>query len=191
MKNVLLKLLHIVMIITIVLMSGCGLFRKVSKSKEYNKIEIKSTVKKDSVVKIIDKSTITVKEKIDTLITVPESRVSQDTYIVMDSLVNGMTAIKNDLVDVRLSLNPVTGILSAQATLKPRKIPAILDRTITKQNDIASSTNVSTEEEHKAKTASGSSHIEKQPVSTTVLVFGGFVLLVALLAYWYWKGGRK
>jgi len=186
MKKICLKLLHLSLIIMIVLMSGCGTFRKVFKLKERSSSSSSVVVKKDSTGLVVDKSLITVKEKVDTTIAVPGKQVEQETFLNMDSLVNGMTAIKNDLIDVRLHLDPVSGILTAAAFIKPSKIPVQLDRTTTKQNDITSSSSVSTKSDEKKKAAASSDHVEKEPVSLWYFVGGFGLIIFVILAVRYW-----
>lgn len=189
MRTLLYRISHFVLIIMIVLLSGCGMFRKVFKSKEYSKLETKSEIRKDSVGLIIDKSIITTKEKIDTSVIIPQKVIKQDTYLNMDSLVNGMTAIQNDIMDLRLVLNPVTGILSAVATIKPQNIPIHIDRETIKQNDISQQSKTSVEKKVSEKQESGSSVIQKDPVSIPwrVVFIAVIVAGVCACAFWFKK----
>ncbi|SMC53474.1 DUF4381 domain-containing protein [Pedobacter nyackensis] len=176
----------ICILVIAVLCSGCGVFRKVFKAKHSQSTELSSKSKKDSTGLIIDKSTTTIKEKIDTVITIPGQVVQQDTYLNMDSLVNGMTAIKNDLIEVRLHLNPITGILSVVANLKAQKVPVKLDRETTKQNDIVQQTSTKVENEDKSKQSSSASAIQKEPIEISGWLIGLGIVIFALLAVAYW-----
>lgn len=142
-------------------------------------------VKSDSTGLTVDRSITTIKEKADTTVSTPAAVVKQDVYLNMDSLVNGMTAVKNDLLDVKLVLNPVTGILSVTANVKPQSVKLQLDRTTTRANDITSSTNVSKESEQKHEEEHRDKVVEKEPknsiwfivmavVVVAILVFGAF-----------------
>lgn len=186
MSKLMYRIFHLFLIVMIVLLSGCGAFRKVFKSKEYSKLETKSEARKDSVGLITDKSITTIKEKIDTTLIVPEKVVKQDTYLNMDSLVNGMTAIQNDIMDLRLVLNPVTGILSAVATIKPQSIPVLLNRETKKENDISQQSNTSEEKKDFKNQSSGSSVIQKDPLAfpwQLVFIAAGIAALVTLF-FW-------
>lgn len=163
-----------------VIMSGCRIF----KSREYSKLEAKSEVRKDSAGLIIDKSVTTIKENIDTIITAPEKIVKQRTSFNMDSLVNGMTAIHNDIMDLRLVLNPVTGILSAEATIKASDIPVKIHRETIKHNDVSQKSNVIEEKKQSNSNASGSSVVQKDSIKIW-LYFG-----VAAILFLVWFSKR-
>lgn len=186
MRNLFLKAVHLFLILIIVLMSGCGMFRKVFKTREYSKQEnqIKST--KDSSGLKIDKSVITIKEKIDTVLTTPEKVIKQDTYLSMDSLVNGLTAVKNDLIDVRLVFNPVTGILTTVATVKPQKVHAFTEKETVKHNDIQEQSTVKSTSDEKSKSVIDNSEIKKTPDLTWGYVIAG-VLAIAAVSFIIWK----
>lgn len=182
------KIVNCSLIMMIILLSGCGMFRKVFKSKEYSKLETKSGNRKDSTGLIIDKSVTTIKEKVDTVITVPGQTVRQDTYLNMDSLVNGMTAVKNDLLDVRLILNPVTGILSTVAFIKPQNVPVKIDKETVKQNDITQQSYQSDLWKQSSNQSSGSAVTEKKPVSLWWFCAGFGILLIIVVVFNYlWK----
>lgn len=175
----------------VVLISGCGMFRKVFKSNEYSKLDTKSEVRKDSVGVIIDKSVTTIKEKVDTIITLPGQMIRQDSYLNMDSLVNGMTAVKNDILDVRLVLNPVTGILSAIATIKPQKVQVKINKETVKQNDITQQAFQSELWSNSLKQSSGSSQIEKEPMNVYWYVIGLVILIIITVSFRSWWKNHK
>lgn len=184
MRTLAYRVLHPVLIIMMVLLSGCGMFRKVFKSKDYSSLETKSEIKKDSIGLIIDKSVTTIKERIDTVITTPEKVVKQGTYFNMDSLVNGITAIKNEVMDLRLVLNPATGILSAEATIKAFKIPVHLDKETIKQNDVTQRSRVNENKRESLEHRSGSTIIEKQPISIKYYLAGLLLIIVVSVFFW-------
>lgn len=168
-----------------IICSGCGVFRKVFKSKEYSKLETSSKSTKDSAGMIIDKSITTIKERIDTTVIVPGQVVSQDTYLNMDSLVNGLTAIKNDLIDVTLQLNPVTGILSVIAKIKPQRVSVKMAREIVKKNDITQQSYQLELRENALKQSSGFSTVEKDPINLwCLIVIAVTFAIVCVLVYW-------
>lgn len=131
------------LIFLVVCLSGCGVFKKVYKESTLDKTETFSIVKSDSIVLITDKSVITVKEKLDTVISVAGATINQDIALNMDSLIKGLTAVKNDLLEVRLILNPVTHILSVEAYIKPKEIPVKIYKEVTTQNNVIQKTGVS------------------------------------------------
>jgi hypothetical protein len=166
--------------------SGCGAFRKVLKLKESHSVEVTQERKTDSVGIRLDRSITTINETVDTSITTPARTVIQDTPFNMDSLVNGMTAIKNDLIDVRLHLNPITGVISTIATLKPQKLPVKMNRVTTKQSDI-------TEQSHKqeavlsqTKTEDRSRRVDKEPIKFPNWLITFAIILVAGAAFLFW-----
>jgi hypothetical protein len=168
-------------------LSSCGIFKKIHKEKSLVKVETKQEIKKDSTGLIIDKSVTVIKEKIDSTVTIPAKTVSQDSELNMDSLVAGMTAIKNDLVDVTLLLNPVTGVLTVAAQLKEQKIPVKIEREITKHNDITQSTHKTEAVLNTSKSIDKSSTVDKEPKNTVWYV----VLILAAIALLGWLFKRR
>ena len=125
------------MVIALILLtSGCGLFQRVSRTSESDLLKMTTERSKDAFKTLTDRSVVLVKEKTDTLVVIHEQLIRQEHDFGMDSLVNGITAIRNDLVDVRLVLNPVTQRLFAEAVLKARKIPVRMEKEILIHKDI-------------------------------------------------------
>ncbi|TDQ12153.1 hypothetical protein [Pedobacter metabolipauper] len=164
-----------------IILSGCGTFRKVFKTKELKKVESSTTLKKDSTGLTIDKTKITTVEKIDTAVVVPEKTVTQDTYLNMDSIVNGIMAIKSDLVDVKLMLDPVTGILTTKATVHPNKIPFKFDRTTTVLNDITQQSSSNSNQKEEKTSLEKNSTVQKEPAKMGVWLVAFFVVVLAVL----------
>lgn len=171
------------LLLAILLISSCGMFRKVFKSKEYSKIETTSKITKDSAGIRSDKSVTTTTEIIDTTVATPEKIVKQDVYLNMDSLINGLTAVKNDLLDVKLVFNPVTGLLTTTATIKPQKVPVLLNRQTVKQNDITEQSQTKNSREDKSKSIVDNSKIEKTPDLTWGYVVLGVLIAIAILFF--------
>lgn len=170
------------------LLSSCGLLRNVHREKSEVRSSMVVEVKKDSVGMRVDRSTLTKVERIDTVVTVPEQVVKQDQVVNMDSLVNGIMAIQNDLVDVKLSLNPATGIMSAVATLKARSVAVVLDRTMTEQRDITESATTHSELNSKKNTSESHSQVDRSGLDIPWYVWIIGVLICGVMI-WYW--GRK
>lgn len=168
---------------------SCGIFKKVRKEKSLSKMETSISTRSDSTGLIIDKSVIIVKEKMDTVIKVPGKTFQQDTYLNMDSLINGMTAVKNDLIDIRLHLNPITNILSTTATLKPSSLPVAFDRETIRQNDIVNSGSKTHESNQESKQLQENNVIDKEPKNNSwfTLMIWGVVAIVIFAVYRYFK----
>ncbi|WP_158797687.1 hypothetical protein [Pedobacter sp. L105] len=176
----------------VLVLSGCGLFKQVHKEKTTLKTEASQEVKRDSSSLMINHSIITVKEKVDTVLLVPEKTVRQETILNMDSLISGMTAVKNDLVNVSLVLNPVTHVLSAVATLKSQLIPLKIDKQTITQNNIVQTGNQSTNFKVKTKSAATRSIVDKKPVNLAMWLMIAFICVLAIgLVYWLVKEKLK
>lgn len=164
------------------LLAGCGIFRKVHKESALHQTESVAVSKSDSTNITIDKSVTTIKEKADTNVLVPARTITQETYFNMDSLVNGMTAVKNGLIDIRLTLDPLTHKLSTTAVIKPQVIPVKIDKETTRTNDITSGGQVSRSLEAKSNEIYKASEVDKKPANSI-----WFVLMVlgisAILGY--------
>lgn len=176
-------------LIMIICFSGCGVFKKVHKEKTVDKIRSTISTKSDSIGITIDRSLIKIKEKLDTLVKIPGKTIHQNTQFNMDSLINGMTAVKNDLIDIRLHLNPITNTLSTTATLKPTQVPVFFDRETTKENDITQSGSKSGQSDEKLEEEHLNSSVDKQPKNSiwfTVLVWG-VVAIVIFAVYRYFR----
>ncbi len=169
-----------------VLLSSCGAFREVFKLKESHKVEITQDRRTDSVGVTVDKSTTIITERVDTAVTIPGATVVQEVPLNMDSLINGMTAIKNDLIDVSLHLNPITGVLTSVATLRARLVPVKLDRVTTKQNDITTNSRkqeaitTTTRVEDKSKT------VDKQPIKIPVCIVIIIIVISIIGGVLFW-----
>ncbi|AMQ00902.1 hypothetical protein AY601_4051 [Pedobacter cryoconitis] len=182
----------ILMLALIVSFSGCGIFKKVHKENSLAKVESKQEIQKDSVGLIIDKSVTTIKESIDTSITIPAKTVVQNTELNMDSLINGMTAIKNELVDVTLLLNPVTGMLSVAAVIKAQVIPVKMERQITHHNDIIQSSRKTEAVLNTNKSSDEKSVLDKAPKNTLwyVMIILAVIAVFAGAVIWLIKRSR-
>jgi len=183
MKIISLRLLHLLLIVLIVLMSGCGMFRSVFKSKEYSKLETRQSLKVDSTYLKVDKSISTIQEKADTIVKTEAKVVKQSTKLDMDSLVKGMTAIKSDLVNVMLRLDSNTGVLEAVAELKPQSVPVKFDKITTKQNDITEQGRKQSASEQSSNQSQGSSTINKSPIKFSGWIVALVVVCLAIAAW--------
>lgn len=175
-------LLNSLVIGLIFLLSGCGLFQRVTKRSESDLLKMTTERSKDAFRTLTDRSVVLIKEKTDTTVFLPEELIREEHNFGMDSLVNGITAIKNDLVDVRLVLNPITQRLFAEAVLKSRKIPVRMEKEILIHKDIKEQSakienSKIQQEEEKIKTLK-----ERAPLRISYL-FGA--LLVAIAAVFF------
>jgi hypothetical protein len=180
---------NLFLILLVCSLSSCGIFRKVHKSTSMDKIESSSVAKLDSTSITIDKSLKTVKESIDTAVKIPGKVITEERPLNMDSLINGMTAVKNDLIDVKLILDPLTKVLTTVATIKPQLVPVILNRQTTTQNDILNTGTVSKFTEQKSKEQHKASEVDKLPANSYIfpVVIVGIALSLIIGVYRFYK----
>ncbi|SHG07947.1 hypothetical protein [Pedobacter caeni] len=174
------------LLLAIVLLSGCGMFRKVYKSTEYSKGEIRSTEKRTLKDWSSDQSIITIREKSDTLIMVPAQIIEQETPFILDSLFNGLHIIKSDFVDVKLRLQPETGILSATATLNARSLPVKFDKETIVKNDKVRKIRQSESSGRISKSEQSSAIVQKSPVAVWPYLLGAGILVMIGFSMFYW-----
>ena len=172
------------------ILSGCSMFHKVFKSNEYAKKEISSVEKKKIKDWNIDRSVLTIREQSDTSVLIPEKIIKQETSFNVDSLVNGLTVIQNDLIDVSLIFQPETGRLSASAILKPRLIPVKFNKETILQNDVSRQIVQSSSVEESSKVEQSSSIVEKSPVNIWFYIFGSGILILISFSLFYWLKKR-
>jgi hypothetical protein len=179
----------LLLIIFVFSMASCGVFRKVRKERTLDKVKTSSVVKSDSSAITVDKTTTTIKEKADTVVTTKKQVVTQETYFNMDSLVKGITAVQNELIDIRFTLNPSTGILTTDATLKPQEVPFKFDKTTNINNDITKKNVVSKSSEDKKKESHEADLKIKEPKNSLVfyLIIISVVALVLLGVYRFFR----
>lgn len=188
MNNWCLKCLSLLVIM--VVLSGCGMFRKVFKINEYAKQEISLAEKIKMKEWNTDRSTLTIREQSDTVVVIPEKIIKHDIYFNVDSLVNGLTVIKNDLLDVNLIFQPQTGMLSASAILKRRLIPVKFNKEMILQNDVSRKITQSSAVKESSKIEQSNSIVEKSPFSIWLYIFGSGVLILIGFSLFYWLKKR-
>lgn len=184
MNNWCLKCLSLLVIM--VVLSGCGMFRKVFKINEYAKQEISLAEKIKMKEWNTDRSTLTIREQSDTVVVIPEKIIKHDIYFNVDSLVNGLTVIQNDLLDVNLIFQPQTGMLSASAILKRRLIPVKFNKEMILQNDVSRKITQSSAVKESSKIEQSNSIVEKSPFSIWLYIFGSGVLILIGFSLFYW-----
>jgi len=182
---------HLYLALLVLAMSGCGIFKKVEKHKTLDKISTSVVAKSDSTSLVVDKTKTTITEKADTTVSTPTKVITQETVFNMDSLVNGMTAVQNELIDIRFTLDPKTGVLLTEATLKPQKVQFQFDKTTTMEKDITSKAEVKKENQTSQDELHKSNNVVKEPKNTglyVVLILG----IVAIIAYLLYRrfGGK-
>ncbi|RZK64266.1 MAG: hypothetical protein EOO92_27735 [Pedobacter sp.] len=179
------KRISLLLIISCLLVS-CGTFRKVFKLKESSSTEQVSEVKTDIQANTAERTVTKITEKADTTITTPEKVVKQDTYLNKDSLIKGMNAIHNDLVDVRLKLDPVTGILSATATVKPQSVSVLIDRITEVEKQLQEDIKVAEIKNSSLKTEAKSNRVEKEPAKMGMwFAIAALIVLVVGAIIWF------
>lgn len=124
----------------LVLFSSCGVFRTVEKEK--HSLQVKSSVKTDSTVRIekntIDKSKKVIEEKLKGSFSLPPVVAEWYTSLHPDS-VDGRRFFKTDhgMVEVINSLNESGTGINQKATFTPDPVEVDIERTTTIENDIA------------------------------------------------------
>lgn len=174
-----------------ILFSSCGAFRKVFKLKESERVEITQDRRTDSVGVTVDRSITTVREKLDTTIATPAKTVEQNVPLNIDSLINGITAIKNELIDVKLHLNPITGILSTVATIKPQQVSVRIDRVTTKQNNITQAAQKQEAVISNTKAEKKHAEVDREPMKVPNWIIVVAILLVAGVSAFFWVTRRR
>lgn len=166
-------------------LSSCGLFKKVHKESTLDKISTTSVAKSDSTGLTVDKSVTTIREHADSTIIVPAKTVTQETTFSMDSLVNGMTAVQNQLIDIRFTLNPVTNKLTTTAIIKPQAVSFSVNKETTRQNNITSQSAVKKESKSSAKEVHEHDLVDKKPFDTfwIVIIILGIVGIIVFALY--------
>lgn len=172
-------------------LSSCGLFKKVTRTVDKEQTKTEQTVTNDSVGVTRDKSTTTIKERVDTTISTPERTVITEQVVNMDSLIQAVTNIKNDLFTVKLDYNKATGILRTTTTLLPQRISVKMDRVTTKQNDITTKSQVNQKATLNTTTKKKAVVKEKEPAKMGIWLVALIVGIGAIGAsIWYWLKKR-
>ncbi|QNK61703.1 hypothetical protein H7F33_14220 [Pedobacter sp. PAMC26386] len=174
-----------ILLITILFLSSCGILSTVYKEKDLVKMETSQRETRDSLGLTIDKSIITIKEKLDTLVSIPAKTFSQGTYLNMDSLINGITVIKNDLIDVNLVLNPITRILTAQAIIKSRFIPVKFDRETSAHHNVVTQSRKAEAVLNNSRSSSEHILVNKEPKKTVWFII--LFIVIAGVVVWLLK----
>lgn len=182
---------NILYILLVCLLSSCGLFRKVHKESTLDKITTSSIAKSDSSSISIDKSVTTIKERADTSVTIPAKTVTQETYFNMDSLINGMTAVKNELVDISFTLNPITHKLTTTAIIKPQSVALSIDKTTIKANDITSQIKRVQEKQDDMETEHKANLVDKKPAGLFWYAIIAIVVVGIIVFALYKRSGGK
>lgn len=182
-----LRVIWVVLIVCAVLMQSCGTFKKVFKLRDSSRVQAKSEVKIDSSRVVVDKTVTTITEKADTVVRTPTAVVKEQTYLNLDSLVNGMMAIKNDLVDVSLQLDPKTGILSAVATVKPQSVHVAVDKKTTIAADVKEDIRVAKMKNESLDTKTSHSITERKPDYFAIAIGIGVFVLAVFIGLWAWR----
>jgi len=176
---------HVIYLFLVVpiFLSSCGTFREVFKLKESKSAEIVRSSTSDSLSVRVDKTVTTIRKTVDTVVTTPERTVSQSTTMNQDSLIKGINAIQSDLVDVKLTLDSQTGLLTAVATVKPQLIPVHMDVEQTVRNDIQEGVRRVQENNESIKTESSSKRVEKEPNSSVLWAVVAAALAIVLVVW--------
>lgn len=169
-------------------LASCGIFRKSSKDKTLTYSQTSVTREVAASVMIIDKSKVTIKEKADTSITTPSKQTTGQVKVGLnvDSLVNGLTAISNDLVDVKMVLDS-NGILTTTAFIKPQQVNFHFDRETTIEKDVTSQKDISSKEKEATKQESKVVNKASEPTSIGLWAWLGMGVIVGIVLYFIIK----
>lgn len=165
------------------LISGCGIFKKSSRDILKENSETRIENKNDSVGIIVDKSKIVIKEKADTSILTKEEKTEATSILNMDSLVNGLTAISNDLVDVKMVLDTSTNKLTTTVTIKPRPITFHIDKTTTIDRDYTQKSKIDKGVLVSEKKNIKKFSVKKEPNKIGVWLIGVVVAIAGIVYY--------
>jgi len=171
----------LIFIIAVTSLSSCGIFKRTSKDILKESSETKLEVKRDSLGIILDKSTIVIKESADSTVVTKKEVVTNEAFFNMDSLVNGLTSISNDLVEVKQTLDTNTKKLKTVVTIKPRSFNFHVDKTTTINKDVTQQSKVKeavlvTEHKTSRKVA-----VKKEPAKMGIWLVGLIVIVLALV----------
>lgn len=179
---------NLIYFIAICLIFSCGIFRKKSKDKliASSQSTIQTDIKTSEVT--TDRSKITIKERADTTITTPAKQTSGQVKVGlnMDSLVNGLTAISNDLVDVKLVLDS-NGILTTTALVKPQQVKFHFDRETIINKDVTSEKKVDEKRKETAKQSTKQVTTKNDPTSIGLWTWLGIAAIAGITLYFIIK----
>lgn len=161
------------------LLCSCSIFRKVDKNKQSTTTQTESK----AIEQIVDKSVTTIVEKKDTTITTPNKQVVITQELNVDSLIDAITHVKNDLVDISFSYDKLKGVLTTNVNVKPQVVPISFDKVTKTTNDIT--TNKQSNNKVKAQTKEQNKVVTKESVPKGFIWLG--LAIVAVGAFLYWR----
>lgn len=175
-------------LIAICLLCSCGIFKRKSKDRltASSQTSIQTEIKSSEIT--TDKSKITIRERADTTLTTPAKKTSGQSSIGlnMDSLVNGLTAISNDLVDVKLVLD-TNGILTTTAFIKPQQFNFHFDRETTIHKDKSTDKKYVKNNKEKSQQSSKQVMTKSEPTSFSLWIWLGLGCIAGITLYFIVK----
>lgn len=183
---------NLFLIIFVASLSSCGLFKRSTKNTLRESSSTSLKINKDSIGSIVDKTKIVIREKADTTVTTKKELVEAEAFFDMDSLVNGLTSISNDLVEVRQTLDTNTKKLKTVVTLKPRNIPFSFDKTTIINKDITQQSKVNEVVLATDKKSSRKVSSTKEPAKMGIWLIAVIVVfvIIAVAVYLYFRKRR-
>src|SRR6476646_270801 len=161
------KLIKFILILLISInITGCGVFHKVFKksSKTKEDIYIKVSEIDSSVIK--DKSITTIKEKIDTAVTIKGNKEVSKIDIKDLTDIKNLIIFSNDLYDVNQNYDTLTKSLNTVINLKDRKVGVKLDKETVVSNDIVINKNIKKDSSFNSSTKTKLDVKQKEPKNT-------------------------
>ena len=151
----------------LLLLSGCGLFRKVDKQSTKHKENTESASKStlDSSYIKIDNSTTTERKILTEAVVTPGLIINASRKLNLSDLYKGVTILDSGLISISQSYDSISNTLSTHVNLKPGTMPAqVLNEKIT-SNNIKETGNkkVTNEDKKTAETEVRAKSIQKEP----------------------------
>lgn len=174
---------YLTLLLLVISLSSCGLFKKVVRNVDKESSKTKVEVVSEQVGQVVDKSTTVVTEKKDTVITTP-SKQSQSVQLVnLDSLIDAITHVKNDLVDISFRYDKLSGVLTTNVKVKPQEVPVFFERTITTQNDVTTNTSAKSATKSESQSKSKVTNKESTPTYGWIWIV---LVVVGVIGFVFW-----
>ncbi|NII81762.1 MULTISPECIES: hypothetical protein [unclassified Pedobacter] len=173
----------------IMCLSSCSLFKKNTKNKLVDNTETTISSHSKTAEIIADKSKITITEKADTsAYTKPQQTTGTNKIgLHIDSLVNGLTAISNDLLDVKMVLDS-NGVLTTTAFIKPQIVALKFDRNTQIDKDVTGSKYAHVDQQVTEKKDVKVVDSASEPSGLGMM---GWICVVGIVCFFLWIGFKR
>lgn len=179
------------LIVSLFLFSGCGLFKKVTSSSEKDKFHSETSIQKqtDSTVIKTDKTVIVETEKADTTKNAPAITIENSKPADLTSIVNGMKVVDSGLVTVFVQLDTLSGKITTKVHVKEQPVHFQVDKKKETFTDKKEDTKKASSEKQEAivdtkhKAADRKEEPAKMGILAIVALIGACVLAAGALIY--------